>query len=179
MNKKKKQAWIEKGYTLVAEKGFKSLSINVICRMMDKSKSSFYHYFGDLEMFEEDLVKYHLERAHGFAASIDNCHRADPNFIAVLLDHKLDIFFYKAFRMQGRGPIFDHYHQKIFDLYEGAILEKWAVHFDLENKMMLLAQFNKFLSEHFILSISFDNYTHDWVKNYLKEVSELVRQMKM
>ena len=46
MNEKRKE-WIEKSYTLVAEKGYESLNINSISRLVGKSKSSFYHHFGN------------------------------------------------------------------------------------------------------------------------------------
>lgn len=178
MNKQKKQAWIKKGYALVAEHGFEHLSINVICRAMDKSKSSLYHYFGDLEGFKEALMQYHLELAHGFAAEIRACQTAYPDLINVLMQHKVNIFFYKHFRIHRDSALHQRYNPQIFGLYEAAVLDKWAAHFDLKNKMLLVEKFNKFLSEHFLMSISFDHYTEDWIVAYLAEIGALVQQMK-
>ncbi|MFT6731800.1 MAG: AcrR family transcriptional regulator, partial [Glaciecola sp.] len=44
----RRKEWIERAYALVAEDGFECLSVNSISRLVGKSKSSFYHHFGDL-----------------------------------------------------------------------------------------------------------------------------------
>jgi len=178
MNERKKQEWVEKGYLLVAEKGFESLTVNGICRMVAKSKSSFYHFFGELALFKDALMNHHLERSYGFANTIKNCDNIHPDLIKVLMDYKIDIFFYKQFRLYREKLTYEKYNQKIFELYENAIVDKLADYFELNNRVLFFRKFHKFLTEHFLMSISFDTYTHDWVENYLIEVLEMVRQMK-
>ena len=89
MNERKKQEWVEIGYVLVAENGFESLSVNGICRMVAKSKSSFYHFFGELALFKEELMNHHLERSYGFANQIKCCENILPDLIEVLMDYKI------------------------------------------------------------------------------------------
>ncbi len=178
MNERKKQEWVEKGYVLVAEKGFESLTVNSICRILAKSKSSFYHFFGELALFKDALMTYHLARAHGFANQIEGCENIRPDLIAVMMEYKIDIFFYKQFRLYRDKLTYEKYNQKIFDLYENAILDKLADYFELSNRRIFVGKFNKFLTEHFLMSISLNTYTYDWVENYLIEVLEMVRQMK-
>jgi len=52
---------------MVAEHGFASVNIESISRSMNKSKSSFYNYFGDWEVFEELLLEHHLKASKAFA----------------------------------------------------------------------------------------------------------------
>lgn len=94
------------------------------------------------------------------------------------MDYKIDIFFYKHFLLHRDKLAYEKYNQKVFELYENAVLDKWADYFELSNRKIFVRKFNKFLSEHFLMSISLDSYTLDWVKNYLIEISEMVRQMK-
>lgn len=178
MNERKKQEWIEKGYLLVAENGFDNLTVNVICRMVAKSKSSFYHFFGELALFKDALMTYHLARAHDFANQIKGCDNIIPDLIEVMMDYKMDIFFYKQFRIYREKLTYEKYNHKIFELYDNAVVDKLADYFELNNRIIFVRKFNKFLTEHFLMSIALDTYTHDWVKNYLREVLEMVRQMK-
>ena len=178
MQERKKQEWIEKGYVLVAENGFRELTVNNICRLLAKSKSSFYHYFGEIEGLKDELVAYHLERAHGFAKKIEDCKNVHPDLVEVLMDYKIDLFFYKQLRLYRNKSNYQKDNQKIFDLYENVVLDKWEDYFDLNNRRLFVRKLNKFLSEHFLMSISLNTYTHEWIKNYLLEVLELVIQMK-
>ena len=99
MNERKRQEWIAEGYQLVAQNGFERLTVKLICRMVAKSKSSFYHYFGELELFKDALLTHHAKRAHQFARDIDACQQVEPDLVTVLMDYRTDIFFYKQVRM--------------------------------------------------------------------------------
>ena len=98
MAKEYVQTWILAGYALFAAEGPKGLKIEVMAKMVNKSKSSFYHYFGELELFKDELMAYHLERAYDFANQIKSCNNIHPGLIEVMMDYKIDIFFYKQFR---------------------------------------------------------------------------------
>ncbi|MEO1413314.1 MAG: TetR/AcrR family transcriptional regulator [Bacteroidota bacterium] len=178
MNERKRQEWIAEGYQLVAQNGFERLTVKLICRMVAKSKSSFYHYFGELELFKDALLTHHAKRAHQFARDIDACQQVEPDLVTVLMDYRTDIFFYKQVRMYRDHSTYKKYGQQIFDLYENAVLEKWVDYFKLNDRPLFARKFNKFLSEHFLMSISFDTYTRDWLKNYLFELWEMVHQLK-
>lgn len=67
MKNKNMQPWILAGYELFAIDGPTGLKVEVISRKVNKSKSSFYHHFADLEVFTEYLLNYHMERAKAIA----------------------------------------------------------------------------------------------------------------
>ena len=58
---KNKWIWIQEGYFVFGRKGPNGINIELLAKKLKKSKSSFYHYFGDLETFQEALLDYHLE----------------------------------------------------------------------------------------------------------------------
>ena len=130
-----------------------------------------------LELFKDALLAYQIERAHGFANQINDCQNIRPELIEVLLDYKTDIFFYKHFLLYRDKLTVEKHHEKAFKLYENAVLDKWADYFELKDTGVFVRKFNKFLSEHFLLSISLDTYTHDWVENYIIELLDMVREM--
>ena len=48
-----KLPWILCGYDIFSKEGSNGLKIEVIARRVNKSKSSFYHHFADLDLFIE------------------------------------------------------------------------------------------------------------------------------
>lgn len=67
MTNDKKYIWLQLGYELFATKGPKELKIEILAKKVGKSKSSFYHFFADLELFVEELLKYHIEQSYTIA----------------------------------------------------------------------------------------------------------------
>jgi len=177
MNEKRKE-WVEKSYALVAESGFENLNLNSISRLVGKSKSSFYHYFGDLELFKMELLDYHVKQMNNFSAKISECENIYPSLINVFLEHQLDIFFHKQLRIHRKEPTYKKHIEKIFQVYENAVLEQWNNYFGLNHQKLFSRKFNKFISEHFFLSITHEEYTFDWLKNYLNQIFDLIQHMK-
>ena len=58
-----KEIWISAGYENFALTGPSGLKIEPLAKKVGKNKSSFYHYFADLELFMEELLKYHLQQS--------------------------------------------------------------------------------------------------------------------
>ena len=56
-----KQKWIEKGYEYFALYGPDNLNINKISKDIGLARTTFYHHFGDLEIFTEELLDRHWE----------------------------------------------------------------------------------------------------------------------
>ncbi|MCA6078371.1 TetR/AcrR family transcriptional regulator [Fulvivirga sedimenti] len=54
-----REKWLIEGYGQFAEFGPDNLSINNISKVLDSSRASFYHYFGDISMFIDELLSYH------------------------------------------------------------------------------------------------------------------------
>lgn len=175
----KKQEWIETGYAFVAKNGFANLSVNFIAREVGKSKSSFYHYFGNLEQFITSLLEHHLYRTKLFTTELNKYENGSPEMIHAFLNYKVDTFFHKQIRINRDQPLYKEYVEKAFELYETAIAEKWANHVGLEHRRIFAQKFNRFVSEHFSLTITPETFTYEWLENYSKEIIEMVRQMKV
>lgn len=174
----KKKEWLKLGYELVAKEGFEQLSINTIARKMDKSKSSFYHYFGELENFKIELLEYHHQQAQFFCTQIKECEDINPGLIHLLLVYKLDMFFHKQVRINRNKSAYKKNIETVFELYEEVILDKWAIFLDLGYHKIFLKKFNRFMAEHFFLSITQDEYHLEWLTQYLNDIAEMISQIK-
>ena len=57
-----RQKWIITGYQLFGEIGADAWNIEKLSTLVGLNRSSFYHYFGDLETFEKEVLDYHVQR---------------------------------------------------------------------------------------------------------------------
>jgi len=48
--------WIENGYKAFAYEGPTSFKVERLAKATNKNKSSFYHFFGDMEVFTNKLL---------------------------------------------------------------------------------------------------------------------------
>ncbi|MDM9630990.1 TetR/AcrR family transcriptional regulator [Robiginitalea aurantiaca] len=62
----KRHLWIEKGYEHFALYGPENLSINKISKDVGSSRASFYHHFGDVEIFIDELLTRHWHIIEAF-----------------------------------------------------------------------------------------------------------------
>lgn len=162
---------------MIAENGFNRISIESIARSMSKSKSSFYHYFGDLELFIEDLLDHHEERSVLFAREISTCEHIRPDMVNIFVDYKTDLFFHKQLRINRANPTYKQCFEKVFHKYEVAILDNWAIFLGLEKQKAFAQAFLHLIAENFLLKITLDSYSHEWLDNYLEEIAVMLRQM--
>ena len=54
--------WTEAGYKLFAEEGLEGIQVERLARILQLNKSGFYHYFGDLDGYCEELIKLQKEK---------------------------------------------------------------------------------------------------------------------
>src|SRR5688500_11665978 len=86
--------WTEVGYNIFAEEGLDGIQVERLARILQLNKSGFYHYFGDLEIFFEELVKLHYAKAEIFFAELRDIKTIDPEYLCLLVKHKISNMFH-------------------------------------------------------------------------------------
>ena len=82
---KSKQKWLEKGYEHFALYGHENLSINKISKEIGSSRASSYHYFGDIEVFIEELLDMHWKiHQQFFSGGALECKKLFPDLYLLL-----------------------------------------------------------------------------------------------
>lgn len=178
MKVKNKQKWIEEGYHMVALTGWHSLNIESIARTLNKSKSSFYYYFGDKEIFEEVLLEWHLYRIKEFNKKIRLCKNIRPDFVYVLIEYRIEMLFQKQLHINREQPSCKKYLTKSLDDYALTSIDLWQEYFDFPNNRMFVNLFIYFFAENFLLRVSLENFTHEWIDNYIKELYQMIQLIK-
>jgi len=173
MNRKKQQ-WIEVGYEQIAFLGFESVGVELISREMKKSKSSFYNYFGDYENYIEELLTHQISRNKNFVSKLAEINSLMPDLINLLIEFKSDIFFHKQLYKHRDKKHFKETLDISFNNYSNTIEEKWVDYFGLSKNRAFIQRFHRYIAEHFLMMINNDNYTFEWMENYLIQLKSML-----
>ncbi len=177
MTHQKQWIWIHEGYDLAAQSGFKSLTVETIARNIGKNKSSFYHYFGDVENFKEVMLNHHLKQAGIFSEKIKSCTHIKPDVLHVFVEHKTDVFFHKQLRIHRQDIHYKQCFETAFEMISAAISDKWAMYIGMEHRKLFAHAFFGLIAENFLLKITFESFKREWLEKYLDEISNMLRQM--
>lgn len=173
-----KIVWLQKGYTIFAQEGPKGLKVEVLARLVNKNKSSFYHHFADLEIFTEILLQYHLERAAIMAEAERRCRNVDPELLQVIIQFKEDLFFNRQLRVHRAVAVFKQCMEQSNAQVAGAIIDIWAEALGLSKQTQLAALVLNLSFENFFLQITEENMNYTWLSNYVKELKTMVKAFK-
>lgn len=86
-------AWAEQGYALFAEEGLNGIQVERLARILQRNKSGFYHYFGDLDIFYLELLALHQKKALVYMDDLRCIQRIDPEYFEAVLRHKATVIF--------------------------------------------------------------------------------------
>ena len=178
MSENIKQPWILEGYKLFSKEGTKELKIEVIARKVNKSKSSFYHLFADVDCFMEELLAFHLEQAKIIADRESLCNSIDPALICLLLEVKEDLLFNRQLRVNRSNVSFKRCFEKANQLVGNAFLEVWAKEIGLGHKPKLAEIFFGLVLENFYLQLTEETLTYEWLSDYFKNIRLMVAEFK-
>jgi AcrR family transcriptional regulator len=172
-----KSNWLKTGYELVAESGFQQLKIEPLAQLVGISKSSFYHHFADLEVFQEQLLLLHLDRAEVMATKEKNAKTIDPEIIEIILEHRIDLLFHRQLRFHRNLPAFEQAILKAESLIGDALLELWVKDLDLTfSKEQLRGVFGMAM-ENFFLQIHAENLCKSWLRDYFSQLKKITADL--
>ncbi|MBX2870786.1 MAG: TetR/AcrR family transcriptional regulator [Saprospiraceae bacterium] len=170
--------WILVGYSLFAEKGPTGLQVQVMAREVQKSKSSFYHLFADLDVFTEVLLEYHLERSKVIAHKETFCQNLVPDLVNLLLEVKEDLLFNRQLRIHRDKANFSYFLEQSDAVVQDSFYKVWARDIGLEEKPQLARDVFALALENFYLQLTEQNLNYAWLTQYFQELRTLVKQFK-
>lgn len=173
-----KTIWIKAGYELFALKGPNGLHVEPIAKIVDKSKSSFYHHFGNMEIFLEELLTHHMSQVNLICEKEKKALNFNPDIIHIFLDHKLDILFNKQLRLNPQNEGFRKALQ-IADKDMAAVytsLLKTDLNLNLKQKG--IDSFFQLALHNFFLQINADNLNFQWLAAYFDEIKRLAKSFE-
>lgn len=168
-----KHLWLEKGYTLFAESGIQSLKIEPLAQLVGISKSSFYHYFADLEVFMEELLEYHLQQAKVMAEKEKKAQSMNPELVEILLEHRTNLLFHRQLRFQQDRADFAATIQKANAFIGDELLLLWMRDMNLPLTRRQLEGVFVLAMENFFLLAHPENLNKSWLSGYFSNLKKI------
>lgn len=142
---------------------------------MDISKSSFYHLFADVEVFVNQLLLYHMERAEMIAAKERSAKTIDPDLILILLDHKTDLLFNRQLRINTNHPNYGQTLARANQIMGKDFVNLWLRDTKLQMTLQQSESLFELALEHFFLQINADALNEVGLQAYFDSLTRLAR----
>ena len=128
-----KQKWIEKGYEHFALYGPDNLSINKLGKEIGSPRASFYHHFGDIEIFIEELLDMHWQiNQQFFSVGALECKKLFPDLYLLLEQYPIPLKFSKQLFINRNKPAYNYLFAKTYSVAAKTfILKLFSKQFDL------------------------------------------------
>ncbi len=173
----KKTAWIESGYKCFALNGPESLKIERLAKDVQKNKSSFYHLFGDLDLFIEELLRFHKTQSK-IMTEKESAIKTQEELIAVFIEHKVDLLFNRQLRIHHHDERFQKCFNEIDAESLPVFLPIWKKLIQLEENSYLANLVLSFSLENFYLQISAERINKVWLKEFIDRIKSMIHQFK-
>ena len=169
-----KAIWVKTGYEIFALSGWEGLKIEPLSRKVGKNKSSFYHYFADLELFVDELLIHHIEQSYIIAEKEQHAKNINPELINILVDHKTDILFNRQLRIYRAHKSLSTALEKSNKIAGNAFVALWARDLDLKLSQRQLESIFELALENFYLQVNAENLNHQWLSDYFAHLRKIV-----
>jgi len=130
-----RQLWIEKGYEHFALYGPDNISVNKLSKEIGSSRASFYNYFGDIEVFIEELLDMHWHINQQFCSiGVLECKKYFPDVYVLLEQYPIPLKFSKQLFLNRHNPVYNLLFIKTYNASaEAFILKLFSDQFDLHH----------------------------------------------
>ncbi len=131
-----KQKWFEKGYEHFAFYGPKNLSINKLSQEIGSPRASFYHHFGDMQTFINELLDMHWQISQKFdSIGAQECKKFFPDLYLLLEQYPIPLKFSRQLFINRNNPVYNYLFVKTYYASAKAfVLKLFSKQFDLHHR---------------------------------------------
>jgi len=170
--------WLEAGYEIFAKDGPNGLKVEHLARKTGISKSSFYHLFTDMDIFREKLLEHHLVKAKLISEESKICKAIVPDVLELFIKEKIPLLFNRQLSIHRSNQLFQTYSDKAIAIVEAAYFDKWVDLLNLHTQQHIARNILKIYTDNFLLRISEETLTYDWLLSLLDEIKVLVKDIQ-
>jgi AcrR family transcriptional regulator len=169
--------WTEVGYGIFAEEGLDGIQVERLARIVQLNKSGFYHYFGDLEIFIDELLKLHESKADVFFSEIRNVKSIDPEYLRLLVKHKISNMFHLQLIRSPYNSSFYNVAKKIDEREDALLGDLWSDYLGLNERPDLAMRYFDVVRDMFYARLSFQNFNYSFMHNLMTEAKTVMQQI--
>ncbi len=144
---------------------------------MNKSKSSFYHHFADLEVFTTFLLSYHLDRVEYVAEKERLCTSIDE-LIEVIVEHNIDLLFNRQLRIHRDQRAFELCFEQTTKIFTASVKYLWSKMLGLSDHSYLADLVLALSMDNFFLQITEETLNREWMMQYFHQLRNMVDAFK-
>lgn len=172
-----KEKWIAAGYELFAEEGPRDIRVERLARILDLNKSSFYHFFGNLDYFFQQMILYHHAQVELYIVDVKKCRDFDPDFLYTLINHKTPVLAHMQLVMNRHLPPFFEAYKQANLKTDRAILPQWSTFIGIPDQPELALQYFQQVRDMFYSRISSKTLNYEFLHALVHEAREIVLKM--
>ena len=173
---KNSSVWTEAGYTLFAEEGIEGIQVERIARILQLNKSAFYHYFGDIAGYCEQLIKLHKTKADLYLADIAKIKSIDPDYFMTLVKHKVPCMFHLQLIRSKDNPLFYKTAENIDHQEDILIGELWSDYLGFHDPGLAIRYFI-IVRDMLYARVNFKNFDYHFLRNLITEARAAMQQV--
>lgn len=167
-----RQLWLEKGYVHFAEYGPNIISINKLSKSTGLSRASFYHHFGDIDIFIDELLTIHWQFIEHFnSAASEQCENLFPDLYILIEQNPIPLKFNLQLFHHRNTPKFNLLFIKIYEASATSFAQKLFVnHFGLKQPEKEIYHLWLTLGEAWYSRLDPEDLTTTTLQNHAKEI---------
>lgn len=170
-----KQLWIETGYRHFAELGPKGLNMKNIAKDAGVSRTTFYHFFTDMEDLVDHLLEYHRETAKEYFSKLEKCQQYNPDVFKVVEAFRTGTFFHRQLLLNKEDPRFFLTYQLLNKAGNEIMYPLWAEYFNYQGNSIVGKEIHLMLLDIWYLHLREDDFTYE---AFLENSNEIRRQVQ-
>jgi len=169
--------WTDVGYTLFAQEGLEGIQVERLARILQLNKSGFYHYFGDLDGYCEELIRLHKRKADLFLADVAKVKSIDPDYLMALVQHRVPCMFHLQLIRSKDNLLFYKTAEQIDQQEDVLISELWSDYLGIHDHPALAIRYFNIVRDMLYARISFKNFDYHTLHTLMTEAKAVMQQM--
>jgi AcrR family transcriptional regulator len=174
---KNSSIWTEAGYDLFAEEGLEGIQVERLARILHLNKSGFYHYFGDLEGYCDELIRLHERNAASYMDDLIRIRSIDPDYLNLLVKYKTGIMFHLKLIRSKDNQLFYKTAEKIDQEEESLLRDLWSDYLGIHDNPSLAVRYFSIVRDVLYTRLSFANLNYSFLHGLMGEAKAIMQQM--
>jgi len=169
--------WTEVGYELFATEGLDGIQVERLARILQLNKSGFYHYFGDMEVFCDELLRLHDKICDQYLIEVSKLTSIDPGFLQLMVKYKTGVLFNLQLIRHNDNPLFHKKAERVDQEEEVLLRGLWSDYIGFHDNPNLAIKYYGTVRDMLYTRLSPQNFDYPFLHSRMAEARLLMDQM--
>jgi AcrR family transcriptional regulator len=170
------ELWLKTGYEAFAYQGPDALLVERLARAVGINKSSFYHFFGDRDLYIDALLRYHLSCAHDLGAELERITHFEQEFPLIQNKYRMSVLFHAQLVKQREDATMRQTLDRINDYIDPIIVKSFAGYVNLPPDLAL--DLFRTARDMFYSQVTPQNLDASYIAGVVQEIQRLVANIR-